>query len=111
MSDKSSLLDSVARLRVFDGLPPNRVIPLLEIAELVTLERGETLFEQFHPAARCYLLMSGSATRSTSGSARTELVHHESVDWPYAAIGWSGFVAPQRYGSTVVARDTITPTA
>ncbi len=108
MSDKSSLLDSVARLRVFDGLSPSRVIPLLEIAELVTLDEGETLFEQFHPASRCYLLLSGSAMRSTSGAARTDLVHHESVDWPYAALGWSGFMSPQRYGSTVVARDTVT---
>ena len=35
MSNKEALLDNVARLRVWDGLSPGRLIPLLESAELV----------------------------------------------------------------------------
>ncbi len=108
MQDRESLLDGVAGHIVWDGLSPDRLIPLVERAEVVTLEQGETLFRQFHPAARCYLLMSGSAMQSTSGASRTDMVHIENLDWPYAALGWSGFLPPGRYGSTVTARDKLT---
>lgn len=104
---KESLLDAVARFRTWDGLTPDRLIPLLESAEVSALGEGETLFEQFHPAKRCYLLVSGIATQFTSSASRTGMVHHGTVDWPYAALGWSGFLPPQRYGSTVVARSSL----
>ncbi len=108
MQNRDSLLDAVAQLPAWDGLSPQHLIPLLESAELRTLEKGELLFEQFHPAERCYLLMSGSATQSTVSAKRTDLVHGGAVDWPCAALGWSGFLPPQRYASTVVARDRMT---
>ena len=108
MSKLDSILDDVARLRVWEGLSPARLIPLLESAELVTVKKGKTLFEQFHPAGRCYLLISGRATQSTTGGSRTDMVQPERVDWPYAALGWSGFLPPRRYATTVVARKKMT---
>ena len=104
MPKLDSILDDVARLRVWDGLSPDRLIPLLESSELVTVKKGKTLFEQFHPAARFYLLISGSAMQSTAGAPRTDMVQPECVDWPYAALGWSGFLPPRRYATSVVAR-------
>ncbi len=104
---KESFLDQVAKFRAWDGLSPDRLIPLLESAELCEVAEGKTLFEQFHPASRCYLLVSGIATLSTASSSRTGLVHYGTVDWPFAALGWSGFLAPQRYGSTVTARSSL----
>ena len=108
MPNLDSILDDVARLRVWDGLTPDRLIPLLESAELVTVKKGKNLFEQFHPAVRCYLLISGRATQSTTGGSRTDMVQPECVDWPYAALGWSGFLPPRRYATTVVARNKLT---
>lgn len=105
MRNRDSLLNELARLSVWDGLSPDRLIPLLESAELEEPEDGATLFEQFHPATRFYLLMSGSATQFTASASRTDLVHVGTIDWSCAALGWSGFLPPRRCGSTVMARE------
>ena len=88
-------------------MSPARIIPLLEAAELRTIATGDTLFEQFHPAREFYLLQSGTAILSTASASRTEMVHYGTVDWRDAALGWSGFLPPRRYGSTVAARNSI----
>ena len=105
MPDRDSFLNELARLSVWDGLSPDRLIPLLESAEFAEPENGSTLFEQFHPATRFYLLMSGSATQFTASASRTDLVHVGAIDWPCAALGWSGFLPPKRCGSTIMARE------
>lgn len=101
------MLDKIARSRTWDGLSPARLIPLLESAALQTVAPGDTLFEQYHPAAEFYLLTSGTAIQSTTTAARTEMVQVGTVDWPNAALGWSGFLPPHRYGSTVTARNSL----
>ena len=104
MSDREEILDRLAQLPHWDGLGPARMIPLLEATELRTVAAGDTLFEQFHPAKEFYLLQSGTAILSTASAERTEMVHYGTVDWRDAALGWSGFLPPSRYGSTVTAR-------
>ncbi|MEJ2255817.1 MAG: cyclic nucleotide-binding domain-containing protein [Woeseiaceae bacterium] len=102
--DRDEVLDRLARLPLWRDLGPTRLIPLLESAGLRTVASGETLFQQFHPAKELFLLQQGTAILSTASAARTEMVHYGTVDWRDAALGWSGFLAPQRYGSTVTAR-------
>ena len=108
MRNRDSFLNEIARLSVWDGLSPDRLIPLLESAEWKQLDSGDTLFEQFHPAKGFYLLMDGSATQFTASASRTNMVHAGTIDWPCAALGWSGFLQPKRYGSTVIARTPMT---
>jgi len=103
MQYRDEALDRLARLPLWGGLSPTRLIPLLESAGLRTVASGETLFQQFHPAKELFLLQQGTAMLSTASAARTEMVHYGTVDWRDAALGWSGFLAPQRYGSTVTA--------
>jgi 1-acyl-sn-glycerol-3-phosphate acyltransferase/CRP-like cAMP-binding protein len=101
---KDDVLDRLARSPFWNGLEPARLIPLLESAGLRTVASGEMLFQQFHPAKELFLLQQGTAMLSTASASRTEMVHYGTIDWPDAALGWSGFVPPQRYGSTVTAR-------
>lgn len=106
--DRETLLDAMARHRVFAGLSPHRLIEFLESAELQTFAPGELLFEQFHPADSFYLLFDGVANEERLGPDRTKPVHGVQTDWREAAIGWSGFLPPYRYGSTIRASETIT---
>lgn len=107
MQSKDDVLDELARSTAWTGLSPARLIPLIESAELERCARGDTLFEQHHPATTFYLLVSGEAIQLTKSASRTEMVQVGTIDWPRAALGWSGFLAPHRYGSTVVARDSL----
>jgi len=107
MPSKDELLDSLLQAAFWKGLSPSRLIPLLESASVETVAAGDTLFEQFHPAKSFYLLQSGTAMLSTASDSRSEMVHYGTVDWRNAALGWSGFLPPQRYGSTVTARTAL----
>ena len=107
-STRETLLDTMARHRVFAGLSPHRLIDCLESAEVQTFEPGEILFEQFHPADSFYLLFEGAANEERLGPDRTRPVQGVVTDWPEAAIGWSGFLPPYRYGSTIRASETVT---
>ena len=108
MQNRDDVLDQLAQSGAWKGLGPARLIPLIESAELETCAAGDTLFEQHHPASAFYLLISGAAIQLTRAASRTEMVQVGTIDWPHAALGWSGFLAPHRYGSTLVARDTLT---
>ncbi len=107
MQSKDDVLDQLAMSTAWGDLGPARLIPLIESAELESCTAGDTLFAQHHPAASFYLLVSGSAIQLTESASRTEMVQVGTIDWPWAALGWSGFLPPHRYGSTVVARDTL----
>ncbi len=85
------------------GVSADRTIPLLESATVLDLPDGHGLFEQFYPANEFYLLIEGTAKQVTTGK-RTGLVHRTTLDWPFAALGWSGFLPPHRYGSSYVAK-------
>ncbi len=105
---RERLLDTMARHRVFANLSPHRLIALLESADVQTYESGELVFEQFHPATTFYLLFEGAATEERQGADRTKPVRGVATDWPEAAVGWSGFLPPYRYGSTMRAAETLT---
>ncbi len=105
---RERLLDTMARHRVFAKLSPHRLIALLESADVQTYESGELVFEQFHPATTFYLLFEGAATEERQGADRTKPVSGVATDWPEAAVGWSGFLPPYRYGSTMRAAETLT---
>jgi CRP-like cAMP-binding protein/1-acyl-sn-glycerol-3-phosphate acyltransferase len=107
VQDRDDVLDQLAQSRAWAELGPARLIPLLESAELKTLSAGDTLFEQHHPAKSFYLLVSGAAIQLTKSASGTEMAQVGTIDWAYAALGWSGFLPPHRYGSTVVARESL----
>lgn len=106
--DRETLLDTLAHHQVFSELSPHRLIPLLEGAKCQSFDAGSVVFEQFHPATTFYLLCEGAAMQARFGAERTNLVHPTVVDWRYAALGWSGFLPPYRYGSTLTAKTTLT---
>ncbi len=103
MSSRDSLLDTLAKYNEWDGISPERLIPLLEAATFVTVPDETVLFTQFHPATDFYLLGSGVALHSGTNEERRDQVPFGPSDWPFAALGWSGFLPPHRYGTTVIA--------
>ena len=103
MANREKLLDELANYNEWTGLSRDRLIPLLEASAFAQVLRGEQLFEQFHPADRFFLLADGTAIHSGTTASRQDRVPFGPVDWRFAALGWSGFLSPQRYGTSVVA--------
>ena len=103
MNEADSWLDAFVQSPIWRGLPLGRRIPLIESAEPIRCAAGETLFEQFHPADTFYFLISGAVTQTVASETRTDLVQDEPIDWPMAAVGWSGFFSTRRFGATTVA--------
>ena len=76
---------------------------LAALAEERTFETGDLLTHQFAPATWFYLLVDGAVRnqiRLEEGNEDLDVGHR---DAPWSAIGWSGFLAPRRYVTTVVA--------
>ena len=101
--DKEQLLDSLANHSVWRDFPRPRLISLVESGETLRVDAGETLFEQYHPAKRFFLLGEGRLNHLGITAKRDAHLPFGPISWPLAAIGWSGFLQPQRYGTTVTA--------
>ena len=78
-------------------------MPLFERARLVGVEDGETLFQQYHPATRFYLLVDGELQHRGAAALPGDSLAFGPTSRRFAPLGWSGFLAPQRFGTTVVA--------
>ena len=74
-----------------------RLIPLGEAAQVRRRDPGEILFKRFHPADQLLLLRKGSVGHEIAGEGGSWPMGN--VVWPWAALGWSGFLPPRRNGT------------
>lgn len=84
----------------------SRLIPLGETAKVRRHGRGEILFKRFHPADQLLLVREGSVAHETGGDGEGGSWPMGNVAWPWAALGWSGFLPQRRNGTTA---RTLTP--
>ena len=77
-----------------------RLIPLGETANVRRHDSGEILFKRFHPADQLLLLRTGSVGHEIGGNGEGAAWPMGNVAWPWAALGWSGFLPPRRNGTT-----------
>ena len=77
-----------------------RLIPLGETAQVRRHEPGEILFKRFHPADQLLLLREGSVGHETGGDDEGGSWPMGNVAWPWAVLGWSGFLPQRRNGTT-----------
>lgn len=96
----TSAIDAFLELPVWQHTHRAKLIPLAESARVASLSAGKTLFKQFHPADQFSLLVSGSVGHEVSGESDAPAWPMGRVDWPWAALGWSGFLPPHRNGTT-----------
>lgn len=91
-------IDRLLRHPVWRGANLSRLIPLADSAHEIEVAPDDILFRRFHPACDFYLLCAGEIEHETEDAAGA--VPAGSVSWPWAAVGWSGFLSPQRYTTT-----------
>lgn len=96
----SDAIDDFLALPVWRDTPLERLIPLAESARIENRGADEILFKQFHPADQLSLLVSGAVAHETSEDVESDAWAMGHVDWPWAALGWSGFLPPHRNGTT-----------
>jgi len=96
----SDAIDDFLALPVWRDTPLERLIPLAESARIEHRGPDEILFKQFHPADQFALLVSGAVAHETSEDVAADAWAMGHVDWPWAALGWSGFLPPHRNGTT-----------
>ena len=76
---------------------------LVALAEERTFESGDVLTQQFAPATGFYFLVDGEVGYRIRLEEGNEDLDVGRRDTPWTAIGWSGFLMPRRYVTTVVA--------
>ncbi len=91
-------IDRLLRHPVWQDTNLSRLIPLADSAREIDVAPDDVLFRRFHPAHDFYLLCAGEIAHETDDEAGA--VPAGSVSWPWAAVGWSGFLSPQRYTTT-----------
>lgn len=102
----TSAIDAFLDHPVWCDTHRSRLIPLGETAKVCRHGRGEILFKRFHPADQLLLLREGSVAHETGGDGEGGSWPMGNVAWPWAALGWSGFLPQRRNGTTA---RTLTP--
>lgn len=102
----TSAIDAFLDHPVWSDTHRSRLIPLGESAKVRRHGRGEILFKRFHPADQLLLLREGSVAHETGGDGEGGSWPMGNVAWPWAALGWSGFLPQRRNGTTA---RTLTP--
>ena len=102
-----SAIDAFLDHEVWRDAHRARLIPLGETVKVVHRASGDPLFKRFHPADQFLLLCSGSVGHETSAETEGESWPMGNVSWPWAALGWSGFLPPRRYGTTARAHGSV----
>jgi len=77
-----------------------RLVPLADAIRVERHAAGDILFSQLHPADRFAFLVNGAVAHETSEDVDREAWPMGHIDWPWAALGWSSFLPPFRYGTT-----------
>ncbi len=95
-----SALDSFLAHAVWGTTRRDRMIPLAEAARSTSHRAGEVLFKQFHPAIQFSLLWNGGIGHEARADDGGESWCMGRMDWRWAAVGWSGFLRPFRYGTS-----------
>jgi CRP-like cAMP-binding protein/1-acyl-sn-glycerol-3-phosphate acyltransferase len=98
-ADVSHAIDQFLAHPVWRDTPLERLIPLGETARFARYGPDAVLFKQFHPADQFSLLVAGAVAHETSEDAEIDAWPMGQVDWPWAALGWSGFLTPNRNGT------------
>ncbi len=95
-----SPIDAFLDHPVWRGTHRARLVPLGETATVRSHDPGEVLFKRFHPSDQFSLLREGSVGHETGAEGGDGTWPMGNVNWPWAALGWSGFIPPRRYGTT-----------
>lgn len=103
MGTLNAVLDELADHSAWADIQRTRLAPLFERARLVEVESDETLFQQYHPAKAFYFLAAGELQHHGAAGLPGDTLAFGPTSHAFAPVGWSGFLTPQRYGTTVVA--------
>jgi CRP-like cAMP-binding protein/1-acyl-sn-glycerol-3-phosphate acyltransferase len=95
-----NILPALKQLPCWTGV----AIPALEVlfnaAELVQIEAGSIITEQFKSASDFYLLCDGTVDHYvTLLNGQQQALAVGRLDTAWCAIGWSGLIAPHRYAT------------
>jgi CRP-like cAMP-binding protein len=92
--------ESIARSPMFANLPAEKSQVFAALAEETTCAKDGTLFEEGDTADKLYILLEGKVLIKVHLASRSEQVCIAVLSHPGQLIGWSGFLAANRYTAT-----------
>jgi CRP-like cAMP-binding protein len=95
-----SAIDSFIDHAVWKDTHRARLIPLGESAEITHFRADQIIFNQFHPANQFSLLSEGMIEHEARTQDNLEPWRIGRLSWRWAALGWGGFLPPQRHTTT-----------
>lgn len=96
-----SAIDSFIDHAVWKDTHRARLIPMGESAETARFRAGQIIFNQFHPANQFSFLTEGTVEHEARAQDNVEPWRIGRLSWRWAALGWGGFLPPQRHMTTV----------
>lgn len=95
-------LDTLKQLPYWNGIPAHALNKLCDAAEIITVDEGVTITEQFQSASDFYLLIEGSIDHYvTLLNQAKQSFQVGSLNKTWSALGWSGFIEPHRYSTEI----------
>ncbi len=86
----------------------NKISKLFELGEMIHRNKGEYLSKQFEQSHSFYFLISGKVKFSISIENSKDEFSVGSSNHDFTPIGWSGFLFPYRYATSVTcAKDSV----
>lgn len=93
-------LDTLKQLPYWNGISAHALDELCDAAEIIKVDQGATITEQFQSASEFYLLIEGSIDHYvTLLNQAKQTFQVGSLNKTWSAIGWSGFIEPHRYST------------
>lgn len=91
-------LQTVRSLPCWNNIAEHRLEPFIELADVVQMEQGAVITEQFKSATDFYLLCGGGIDHYvTLSTDNQQSIPVGRLDRVLSVIGWSGLLEPNRY--------------
>ena len=91
----------IKELPFLKNVEKNKIDSLLNLAEIIEIDKNHIISKQFEHSHSFYFLLSGEVNFSISVENNSDEFSVGRSDEQFTPIGWAGFRPPNRYATTV----------
>jgi CRP-like cAMP-binding protein len=101
----TTTVETIAQSPMFSNVPAEGLRKFAELAAEVTCAKDSALFDEGAPADKLYIVLQGKVIVKLRIASRPEQICIAVLNHPGQLVGWSGFLAENRYTATAVCQE------
>jgi CRP/FNR family cyclic AMP-dependent transcriptional regulator len=101
----ATTVETISQSPMFANVPVEKLQKFAELAEEIPCVEDSTLFKEGDPANKLYILLEGKVLIKLQITSRPEQICIGVLAHPGQLVGWSGFLAENRYTATAACQE------